>query len=195
MNHRLTKITWLSVTISLVLACATHLAAQATPTATAPLDASFFAGYTRIYPDYGRPTDSGISFGFDLTHNFKFPIVPSLEARSNLANGSIVDERTYLFGVRAEPKLRGRFHPYGDFLIGPGNLHYVYPTSYPGYVGDNSVVKSIGGGIDFDVYFHFQVKADVQYQFWNFGSNYTLTPTTYMLGINYHLRSRNSNPR
>jgi hypothetical protein len=194
MNHRWTKLTWFFIATTLTLACSTHLVAQATPTATAPLDASFFAAFTRTAPDYGSATNNGVAFGFDFTHYFKFPVVPSLEARANLANGSIVSERSYLFGLRADPKLHGRFHPYGDFLIGPGNLHYAQPPA-PGYVGDNSIVKSIGGGVDFDVLSHFQVKADVQYQFWNFGSNYTLTPTTYMIGINYHLRSRNSNPR
>jgi len=195
MNHHWKKLTWLSIAATLMLACTTHIAAQATPTATAPLDISVFAGYTRTFPDYGQVTNPGVTFGFDFAHYFKFPIVPSLEARANISNGTIVNERTYLFGVRMDPKLHGRFHPYGDFLIGPGNLHYVQPNGYPGYVGDNSVVKSIGGGVDFDVYKHFQVKADVQYQFWNFGSNYTLTPTTYMIGINYRLRTRDSKPR
>jgi hypothetical protein len=196
MNHRCwIKFTWLSITAFVMLAGAPHMAAQATPTATAPLDVSAFAGFSLTRPYWGSKTDPGISFGFDLSHNFKFPIVPSLEARANLANGPIVNERIYLFGVRADPKLRGRFHPYGDFLLGPGNLHYVVPSGYPGYVGDDSVVKSIGGGVDFDVYSHFQIKVDVQYQFWNFGSNYTLTPTTYMFGINYRLRTRNGNPR
>jgi len=197
MNHRWTKSIWISITAAsiLMLVCPTHLAAQATATATAPIDASVFVGYTRTYPDYGQVTNPGVTFGFDFAHYFKFPIVPSLEARANISNGTIVNEKTFLFGVRADPKLHGRFHPYGTFLIGPGTLHYVLPNGFPGYTGDNSVVKSIGGGIDFDVYKHFQVKADVQYQFWNFGSNYTLTPTTYLIGVTYRLRSRDGNPR
>ena len=173
----------------------THLAAQATPTATAPLDASVFAGYSLTRPDWGNNTNQGVSFGFDLSHGFKFPIVPSLEARANLSNGPIVNERVYLFGVRGEYRLRGRFHPYGDLLIGPGNIHYNVFSGYPGYIGDNSVVKTMGGGVNFDVCSHFQIKIDAQYQFWNFGSNYTLTPITYMFGINYRLRTRNSKPR
>jgi len=178
-----------------MLSGATRLAAQAAPTATAPLDISAFAGYSLTKPDWGSKSNNGVTFGFDFAHTFKFPIVPSFEARANIANGSIVNEHTYLFGVRAEPRLHSRFHPYGDFLIGTGNIHYVAYDPYPGYVGDNSIVKSMGGGVDFDVISHFQIKVDAQYQFWNFGSNYTITPTTYTIGINYHLRSRNSNPR
>jgi len=195
MNRRWKIITWLSITTTLLFACSTHLNAQATPTATAPADISFFAGYGRTPPDYDAGSNPTVTFGADFTHYFKFPIVPSLEARANLANGKYVSERSYLFGIRAEPKWHSRFHPYGDFLLGPGNLHFVTPSLYPGYVGDNSVVKSIGGGVEFDVYSHFQIKADAQYQFWKFDSNFTLTPTIYTIGVNYHLRSRNSKPR
>jgi len=199
MNHRWTKSIWLSITAALVLmlACPAHLSAQAIPTASAsPLDFSFFAGYGRTSPDYDAGTNPTVTFGFDYTRHFRFPIVPSLEARVNLANGTNVNERTYLVGIRAEPQLRGRFHPYGNFLIGIGDIHYVTNNPGPGYgVGDNSVVKSIGGGINVDVYHHFQVKADAQFQFWNFGGTYTLSPAVYMVGVNYRLLSRNSNPR
>jgi len=195
MTHRCNKFTWLSITTFFILAGATHLAAQATPTATAPLDISAFAGFSAIRPDWGNNTNPGVTFGFDLAHKFKFPVIPSLEARANLASGSIVNERTYLLGVRAEPILHSRFHPYGDFLVGPGNIHYVAYSGYPSYVGDNSVVKSMGGGVDFDLYSHFQIKVDAQYQLWNFGSSYTLTPTVYTFGINYRLRKRDDRPR
>jgi len=91
MNHRCNKLTWLFSTAFLILVGATHLVAQATPTATAPLDASAFAGHSLTRPDWGNNTNQGVSFGFDLSHGFKFPIVPSLEARANLANGPIVN--------------------------------------------------------------------------------------------------------
>ncbi|MES2394013.1 MAG: hypothetical protein V4555_20430 [Acidobacteriota bacterium] len=154
------------------------------------MDISIFAGYTNVVPDYSYQRDTGVAFGANITRYYHFPIKPSLELRANLANGPIVNETFYLFGVRGQVDMfHDRIHPYMDFLIGPGFIHYnfVPVPSNPSYRGDNGVVKSPGGGVDFDVYRHFQLKADFQGTFWKIGKNDTLTPQILTFGVVYRI--------
>jgi len=166
--------------------------AQAGSTASKLMDFSVFGGYTYLKPDYGPGHNNAVTFGADFTRYFRFPIKPSLEGRVSFQHGPTVNENTYLVGVRGEMPY-GRFHPYGDFLIGVGDIHYNFvvnagnPTAYR---DDNSVAKVAGGGIDVDLLRGFQLKADYQYQFWYLGTNDTLTPSTMTLGVVYRLPSK-----
>ena len=112
--------------------------AQATPTATKSADLSVFLGYNSVKPDYGPYRNDGGTFGVDFTRYFHFPVSPSLELRANFANGTTVNERSYLFGLRAQADSLRRVHPYVDFLAGPGTIHFNFPSG--GDTGDNSVV-------------------------------------------------------
>lgn len=114
--------------------------AQATPTATKTADVSVFAGFLSASPDYGPYRNTGGSLGLNFTRYFHLPVAPSLELRANLADGDTVNERTYLFGLRAQAEVLRRFHPYADLLVGPGNIHFNFPNG--GYTGDNSLVYS-----------------------------------------------------
>lgn len=183
---------WLFVEICMVAAVAACVlvfsasaAAQATPTATKTADLSIFVGYVTAQPDYGPFRNSGGTLGVDFTRYFHFPVAPSLELRANFANGTTVNERSYLAGLRVQADIRQRVHPYVDFLVGPGNIHFNFPNN--GYTGDNSIVYSYGGGVDFDLVNHFAAKVDWQGQHWNTGSNSTLTPSLLLFGFSYRL--------
>lgn len=162
--------------------------AQAGITASKSADISVFAGYLNTTPDaYSSPRDSGVTFGVDFTRYFHFPVAPSLEARANVADGSVVNERSYLFGLKGEVQdIHGlpRIHPYADFLAGPGNIHFNFGSS--GYVGDNSPVYSLGGGADIDLMRTFQFKVDYQRQHWNTGE-VTFTPGALTIGVTYRI--------
>ncbi|WP_160115271.1 outer membrane beta-barrel protein [Bryocella elongata] len=178
--------------IAAVLVCSPTAQAQATATASKKLDISAFAGYSYLKPDYGPAHDNGFTFGANITRAFHFPVKPSLEARVSLNHGSTVNEKTYLFGVRGQTNY-GRFHPYADFLIGVGDIHYnfvVNAANPTAYLNDNSLVKSPGGGVDIDLIRNFRVKADYQYQFWYLGTNDSLNPSAITLGISYSLPSK-----
>ena len=199
-----------------VLVFSASAAAQATPTATKTEDLSIFVGYVTAQPDYGPFRNSGGTLGVDFTRYFHFPVAPSLELRANYANGVMkildmqknlrqyagpghwndpdmlevgngmtVNERSYLAGLRVQADIRQRVHPYVDFLVGPGNIHFNFPNN--GYTGDNSIVYSYGGGVDFDLVNHFAAKVDWQGQHWNTGSNSTLTPSLLLFGFSYRL--------
>ena len=91
---------------------------------------------------------------------------PALAFRATFSTGNFAKENTYLFG----PELHyafGRLRPYGNFLIGPGDI------TYENGFKDNSIVYDIGGGLDYHLTRRFSVRVvDFQYQFWNLGAHY-----------------------
>jgi opacity protein-like surface antigen len=168
--------------------------AQATSTASRSLDLAAFGGYTGARPDYGPYHDQGMGFGIDVTRYFHLPIVPSLEGRGNFLSGTAVSQKTFLVGLRAEYPLGHRLHPYANFLVGAGTMHFKF---IPGYTSDNSTVYSYGGGIDVDIVHNIQLKVDGQYQSWNLGKSggnpngpFTLTPEVLLFGVEYHIPFR-----
>ncbi len=164
----------------------------AIPAASKTVDFSAFGGFVHDIPDYGPYGNNGVTFGVDITRYFHFPVQPSLEARVNVATGKTVRENTYLFGIRAQGSVLRRYHPYADLLVGPGTIHFQTPPA-PGYTGDNSTVWSYGGGLDVDFLTNFQAKIDFQYQSWNLGTNYTLSPSLTVIGIGYRIPFRPHN--
>ncbi len=159
--------------------------AQASTTASKAAAVSVFAGFTVSDPAYGPNRNTGVSLGVNYTRYLRFPVQPSVEVRANFSNGSYANERSYLFGVRALVPV-GRFEPYADFLVGPGNIHF--PLNV-GYTGDNSTVYNYGGGVDVPLYRDFALKLDVQAQHWNTGE-FTFTPVLGTVGVSYRIPFR-----
>lgn len=161
--------------------------AQAVPTATKSADFSIFFGYATVQPDYGPYRNSGGVLGANFTRYFHFPVAPSVELRANFANGTTVNERSYLIGLRAQADLLARVHPYANFLAGPGNIHFNFPSD--GYTGDNSVVYSYGGGADLDLLNNFAAKVDFQEQHWRLGvgTGNTFHPNLLLFGVTYRI--------
>jgi hypothetical protein len=162
---------------------------QAVVTASKTMDVSVFGGYNYLRPDYGPDHDNGVTVGANLTRYFRFPIKPSIETRISFNSGTTVNENTYLFGFRGQMDFH-RYHPYVDFLVGPGDIHYNFaidPNHPNSYRNDNSVVESPGIGIDIDLIRRFQFKGDYQYQYWNLGAgpHGALNPSAVTLGIAY----------
>jgi Outer membrane protein beta-barrel domain len=158
--------------------------AQATPAASKTLDFSVFGAYNHSDPDYGPYGNNGGTFGFNATRYFHFPVSPSLEFRINYSDGKTVRENSYLGGLRGQMTVFHRFHPYAMGLIGTGDIHFNFHNFE---LGDNSIVYSVGGGTDFDIYRNLQGKFDWQYQFWSTGNNASLTPTITSIGIAYRI--------
>jgi opacity protein-like surface antigen len=172
--------------------------AQAISTASRSLDIAAFGGYAGGKTDYGAEKPQGAGFGLDITKFFHLPVVPSLEARANVFDSSVINELSYMGGIRVEVPLKNRIHPYAAVLAGVGTLHFKFSPN-PGYTGDRGVVISYGGGIDFDVVHNISIKIDGQYQNWNLGpngqkvpvtANFTLTPIVGIIGVEYHIPFR-----
>lgn len=130
-------------------------------------------------------THPAVIFGADATRHFKhFPLLtPSLELRVGLAPGKSVSERTFQGGLKLEHRI-GRFHPYGEFLIGTGAIRYGSRFS------DNSIVPAYGGGVDYSLSSRWSLKVDYSRQSWKTGTESpTFNPSTLSFGFVYHFNS------
>ncbi len=161
-------------------------AAQARRTADKSADVSVFGGFEYAHPDYRPGSNTGGAFGLDFTRYIqRLPIAPSLELRANFNYGSIANERSYVFGLCVMAPF-GRLRPYGDFLVGPGTIHFPHSI---GYTGDNSVVYNYGGGVDLGLSPNFALKLDLQGQRWNTGT-YAFQPVLGLVGLTYTIPFR-----
>ena len=176
--------------------------AQALPTATKGAEVSVFGGYTGSATDYGSAAKAGFLTG---AHYTVFPrhwfVDPSVEFRFDYAHAAGVSEHAYLVGPRLQMDFLGdRLHPYADFLFGKGTVNYHPDIS--GITSTYGPARSYGGGVDFDISRHLSLKADFQQQSWNMGksnvfkpdgSDFTLGPKTFSLGVTYHFQFRGLN--
>ena len=192
LRHRLTHLSvlWLLASLSLVFG-PVRLAAQDMPNAVRTADLSVFAGYGTVTPAYypnSTIRNNDGTFGLNFTRYLGFPVQPSLELRANIADGTEVNEHTFLFGPRVQADFLRHYHPYVDFLVGPGTIHFNEYTG--GYLGDNSTVFSYGGGIDVDLIRHFQIKLDGQGQHWRLGTEKAFSPDIFVVGLAYRVPFR-----
>lgn len=91
---------------------------------------------------------------------------PSLGVRYTYSTGTFGKQKTIVFGPELH-YIYKRFRPYGDFLIGPGNITYKTGQT------DSSIVYEFGGGVDYHKsrVVNFRL-VDFQYQLWDLGSHY-----------------------
>jgi opacity protein-like surface antigen len=190
-------------TIALLLTCVPFASAhgQSLTTASKSAEISAFGGYVASQPDYGPFIKTGFGAGVDLTIFPRFPVAPSFEVRAHEVSGPYLIQRSLMAGLRVQRDIRNRFHPYADFLIGVGQIEYK-PIPNPDYTADQSKAYSIGGGINIDLAYHLAAKFDYQQQEWNLGPNaqnkpqggdYTLSPTTMLVGVTYTVPFRKLN--
>jgi hypothetical protein len=185
----------LFVAMSFFLLSPRHLSAQASAAASKGIDLSAFTAFSRIWTDYGYPA-GGYLFGVDFTRHYNLPVTPSIEFRiKSTSGGRTVDESTLGGGIRVERTIKN-FHPYATLLISKGTIHYNFSNPYDPhpngqpYTQDGSIVYSPGMGVDYDLAYHWAVRADYQFEFWNLGYNQTLSPRALAIGILYRVPFR-----
>jgi len=167
--------------------------AQAAPTATRGLDLSAFGGVAGVYTGIADGRNASIVVGADLGFSVWHGAHPSIEVRGlyPVDDGSIVGQRSILFGPRVSLFPARRFHPYGDFLFGRGQMNFLnggYLFGLNQYIESTTNVYSPGFGLDYDLTPHLSVKVDGQAQHWGYaptpsGSIWTKVGT---VGIVYH---------
>jgi hypothetical protein len=110
--------------------------------------------------------NQGISGGADFRLGRFIFGQPALGTRFTYSKGTFANERTFMFGPELH-YIYKKFRPYGDFMIGPGNLTY-----HSGQT-DNSIVYEFGGGVDYhkNRTLNFRM-VDFQYQLWDLGNHY-----------------------
>lgn len=130
---------------------------------------------TLDYPPKNNVPDSflganGWNQGFSAGADFRLGRFvfgqPALGTRFTYSTGTYGKQRTFMFGPELH-YIYKRFRPYGDFMIGPGNITYKTGQT------DDSIVYELGGGVDYhkNRWLNFRM-ADFQYQFWDLGNHY-----------------------
>jgi hypothetical protein len=95
---------------------------------------------------------------------------PAIGARITFSTSSFGKENTYMFGPEMH-YVFGKLRPYGDFLLGKGDITYKNSAGQDGFT-DDSVVFEPGAGVDYHLNHRFSVRLfDFQYQFWNLGTH------------------------
>ncbi len=199
----------LRLRITLLIACCFPVAChvdsygQATPTATQALQLSVFGGIT--------VTDTGLASGKDLGLtggvNLRVPpfrgLYPELEFRGTYGvdDDGIDRQKNALGGLKIAAHL-GRLQPYGDFLIGRGEINYGSGYQVPGkpifYTQSSSIVLSPGVGLDLNLSKQWALKMDLQVQRYSTpvaetGHIYATSGTlgiVYRFDFNHHTRQR-----
>jgi hypothetical protein len=175
---------WKAIPILAILLSGTHfVAGQALNTANRPAEIAPFAETTLLTPDWGTTKNLGYTVGIDYSRFVRSILQPSLEVRMTSANGANVNEHTYLGGLKLQGTIH-RVHPYATLLGGKGNIHYNHPVN--NYLGDNSLVYSLGAGADLDVTSRLLIRLDFTHQNWNIDPE-TYTPVTLGMGFAYRL--------
>lgn len=97
-------------------------------------------------------------------------------------------ESSYLAGPKVYFLSRGRFQPYGKFLLGEGRIHY------PFQIGDASYLAlAPGAGSDYRLSRRWTVRAEYEYQIWHNSPGYAnepkheLTPNGFHIGVAYRI--------
>jgi hypothetical protein len=174
---------------------------QAMPTASQESNLSVFGGVTGVYTGIDRGRNLGITAGGDYTIGGFFGFHPAVEVRGTypIHDGGVDDQKSILAGVRVERPIR-RFHPYGDFLIGRGEINYIgtFVVEFSEFIRTDSTVYSPGAGFEYDVTHHFAFRADAQDQHWDTpvnasGSAWAKQGTvavTYRFDFNHHWKQR-----
>jgi opacity protein-like surface antigen len=142
-----------------------------------------FAQTTLLSPDWGPTNNLGYVVGLDYTRFTRLFVQPSLEVRMTAANGDTVGERSYTGGLKLQTTIHG-IHPYATLLAGYGAITFTHPIG--NYLSDNSMVYSLGGGVEFNVTRQLKMRVDFTHQQWNLDP-VTLTPVTLGVGLAYSL--------
>lgn len=144
------------------------------PAALQPMQLSAFGGVAGDYTGLRGGKNLDVTAGVDLALP---PVIgrrirPTLEVRGRypIDKGTISSQRDVLGGLRVDFLLGRRFHPYGDFLVGRGQMNYGdhgYIFRNREYILTTTWVFSPGAGFDYDLSQNFAVKVDGQYQRWS----------------------------
>ncbi len=161
--------------------------ATASATATQQLALSAFGGGSGTYTNILGGRNLGITAGADLAFMSFRRYRPVIEARGTypIHGGQIDAQKNFLAGLKVE-RVFGRLHPYGDFMVGRGQIDFQNKGLQIGnliYLSSTSTIFSPGVGVDYDVTPNWAAKADFQYQFWDvpFGT-VNGTPSTTVTG-------------
>lgn len=189
---------WLAAPALLLLAWAAPCLGQAVPAESVGFHLQAFGMYSTAAPNYQPNGYSsfnkvGATLGVAYNHAPIAGLQPGLELRASYATGSEVRLRSLTPGLRVAMRL-GRWEPYADFLVGIGDVYFQHPV-VAGYIQNNSIVYSPGGGLDYALTPRLAARVDFQEQFWQLDNNpgSAFHPAWFSAGVVYQFAFRRWN--
>ena len=162
-----------AVAVSLLLCCFAAMGQRALPTATQPLQFSGFAGVAGVSTGLAGSNNVDVLVGADLGLPPVRGVRPVLEVRGAypMYRGSVDWQKSILGGIKGDFLLNHRLRPYGNFLLGRGEVHYRgagYQFGPLVYQLSSTNVYSYGGGFEQDLSDGFALRVDGQIQKWGY---------------------------
>lgn len=169
----------------------THAHAQVAPSAYRATKSIWVGGeYSNVSASFPYQSGQRLS-GFGVFADFKLNGHIGLEGDARFLHfGGFENstESSYLAGPKIYFLSRGRFQPYGKFLLGEGKIHY------PFKIGDASYFAlAPGAGTGYRLNRHWMLRAEYEYQMWLDSPGYAnepkhqLTPNGFHAGIAYRV--------
>jgi opacity protein-like surface antigen len=97
-------------------------------------------------------------------------------------------ESSYLAGPKAYFLRKGKFEPYGKFLVGVGKIHYPFEIGNASYFA-----LAPGAGAGYRLSRRWMLRAEYEYQMWPKSPGYAnepkheLTPNGFLVGVAYRV--------
>ena len=172
--------------LTLALSAASISQAQKLPTATRSLDIQAGGSFVYGHSDYGTTLNGFGGYGtIDFRPHF------GLMLDFHQADGTNkIYERTYEVGGRYV-RHYGRLSPYAKVMYGRGVFNFPPPDFNPTGPSSGNLAYNlfaVGGGVDYHLRRHINVRGDFEYQDWLSGPALAngLTPWLASVGAAYH---------
>ncbi|QHS51841.1 porin family protein [Edaphobacter sp. 12200R-103] len=166
--------------VAALLSTPAFLFAQASPTGIRRASLQVGAGFSNANTDYvpNRVNGTTIYADYDFFHHL------GLEGEFRyLKDGrSNIYEKTYGVGPRYS-RTYGRFSPYVKGLYGRGVFNFTYRGERTANLAYNLV--AFGGGVDYRLLRHVNVRGEYEYQRWFGFPLHGLTPSAVTIGAAY----------
>ncbi len=182
-----------SLGLLLLLSLPTRQAtAQGDATAVQPLALSAFGMGTGTWTNILGGRNLGVTAGGDLAFLTFRRLRPVIEVRGNYPfyQGQVDRQKSFLGGLKVEKQI-GPLRPYGNFLIGRGQINFKNGLQEGDLVYSKTVttVYSPGVGVEYDVLPQWSAKVDLQYQYWKTPAvvSGSINPTAFSVGVVYRL--------
>lgn len=191
--------------LALLAACSSFAFGQASPDATRAGDLQVGGTFTFGYPDYSPQKSFGggayAAFDFKPTWGAEFAF-----HEIGISQHSGARETSYEIGPRYH-RTYGRYNPYLKGLGGRGSFNFPADFQESGGTGkalsEGFWMITGGAGLDYQLSYRFNLRAEMEYQHWFSGSNsgpqtiggtvvnetylpHGLTPIIYQVGFAYH---------
>ena len=160
---------------------------QAVPTATRSGLIEAGAGVTFLDNDFSLRHNGGVTAWADYDFLQYFHVTVGVDLQLNflgIISPDDIGENSYLIGPRFSHRLFDKYDLFGKIEFGRGTIsNQLYHTS-----SSFNITPAYGGGLDYHVARHYNIRGEVVEQKWPNFEPHTLSPITASIGVLYIIR-------